>query len=103
MSEPVVMSLETSCDETAVAILRGQTLLSSEVASQIPIHQATGGVVPEVASRSHLRMLKPVVSRALEDAGLRIADIDAFAATRGPGLASSLMIGTSAAKGLAVA
>lgn len=103
MNEPTVMSIETSCDETAVAILRGEQLLASEVASQIAIHQATGGVVPEVASRNHLRTIKPVVWRALEDAGLSISQIDAFAATSGPGLASSLMIGTSAAKGFSVA
>ncbi|MES2570209.1 MAG: tRNA (adenosine(37)-N6)-threonylcarbamoyltransferase complex transferase subunit TsaD [Verrucomicrobiota bacterium] len=103
MNELTVMSIETSCDETAVAILRGERLLASEVASQIAIHQATGGVVPEVASRNHLRTIKPVVSQALANAALRIDEIDAFAATSGPGLASSLMIGTSAAKGFSVA
>ena len=103
MSEPRVLAIETSCDETAVAVLRGQTLLSSEVASQIAIHQAYGGVVPEVASRNHLRTLKPVIQSALDRAGVALSQIDAFAATSGPGLASSLMIGTSAAKGLAVA
>jgi N6-L-threonylcarbamoyladenine synthase len=103
VSEPRVLAIETSCDETAVAVLRGQTLLSSEVASQIAIHQAYGGVVPEVASRNHLRTLKPVIQSALDRAGVALLQIDAFAATSGPGLASSLMIGTSAAKGLAVA
>jgi N6-L-threonylcarbamoyladenine synthase len=97
-----VLAIETSCDETAVAVLRGAKLLSSEVASQIALHAQYGGVVPEVASRNHLRMLKPVLTRALEVAQLKLADIDAFAATRGPGLASSLMLGASAAKGLAV-
>ena len=100
---PAVLAIETSCDETAVAVLRGDTLLASEVASQIAIHAQYGGVVPEVASRNHLRMLKPVLATALAAAGLRIEDIAAFAATCGPGLATSLMIGTSAAKGLAVA
>ncbi len=98
-----VLAIETSCDETAVAILRDGKLLASEVASQIAIHQATGGVVPEVASRNHLRTLRPVVLKALADAGIRVEQIDAFAATCGPGLATSLMIGTSAAKALAIA
>ena len=98
-----VLAIETSCDETAVAILRGATLLASEVASQIALHAPYGGVVPEVASRNHLRMLKPVLLRALETAKIPLNAVTAFAATNGPGLATSLMIGTSAAKGLAVA
>ncbi|HEY2341668.1 MAG TPA: tRNA (adenosine(37)-N6)-threonylcarbamoyltransferase complex transferase subunit TsaD [Chthoniobacteraceae bacterium] len=98
----LLLALETSCDETAVAVLRGVELLASEVASQIAVHEAYGGVVPEVASRNHLRTLRPVIDRALKTAGVGIAEIDAFAATRGPGLATSLMIGASAAKGLAV-
>jgi len=98
----LVLSIETSCDETAVAILRGTQLLASEVASQIALHTLTGGVVPEVAARDHLRTLRPVIQRALADAGIALTEVDAFAATRGPGLATSLMIGTSAAKGLAV-
>ena len=97
-----VLAIETSCDETAAAVLRGTELLASEVASQVAIHQEYGGVVPEVASRNHLRALKPVIGRTLAAAGLGIEEIDAFAATCGPGLASSLMIGTSAAKALAV-
>ncbi|MDQ3620880.1 MAG: tRNA (adenosine(37)-N6)-threonylcarbamoyltransferase complex transferase subunit TsaD [Verrucomicrobiota bacterium] len=100
---PVVLAIETSCDETAVALLRGETLLASEVASQIALHQPYGGVVPEVASRHHLRTLKPVIQAALERAGVALQQVDAFAATRGPGLATSLMIGASAAKGLAIA
>ncbi|HEX8310372.1 MAG TPA: tRNA (adenosine(37)-N6)-threonylcarbamoyltransferase complex transferase subunit TsaD, partial [Chthoniobacteraceae bacterium] len=103
MKASCVLALETSCDETAAAVLRGNELLASEVASQILLHEAYGGVVPEVASRNHLRALKPVILRTLEQAGLTIEQIDAFAATTGPGLATSLMIGTSAAKGLAVA
>jgi N6-L-threonylcarbamoyladenine synthase len=98
----LILALETSCDETAVAILSGEELLASEVASQIALHALTGGVVPEVAARDHLRVLRPVLQRALATAGVTLADIDAFAATCGPGLATSLMIGTSAAKGLAV-
>lgn len=102
LSAATLVALETSCDETAAAVLRGTDLLASEVASQVAIHQQYGGVVPEVASRNHLRALKPVLQRALEVAGLDISEIDAFAATSGPGLASSLMIGASAAKALAV-
>ncbi len=103
MTGRIVLAVETSCDETAAAVLRGAELLAGEVASQIAIHAEFGGVVPEVASRSHLRALKPVIARALAAAGVRMEDVGAFAATSGPGLASSLMIGTSVAKGLAVA
>lgn len=101
-SARLVLAIETSCDETAVAILRGQQLLASEVASQIALHAQYGGVVPEVASRNHLRMLQPVIDAALEKAGISLNEVDAFAATCGPGLATSLMIGTSAAKALAI-
>lgn len=97
-----ILAIETSCDETAVAILRGQELLASEVASQIALHAQYGGVVPEVASRNHLRMLQPVIDAALRKAGISLAEVDAFAATCGPGLATSLMIGTSLAKALAI-
>jgi N6-L-threonylcarbamoyladenine synthase len=85
-----------------VAILRGEELLASEVASQIALHAEYGGVVPEVASRNHLRMLQPVIEGALGKAGVALGEVDAFAATSGPGLATSLMIGTSAAKALAI-
>ncbi len=99
----VVLAIETSCDETAVAVLRapGQ-LLAAEVASQIEVHNRFGGVVPEVASRNHLLALRPLIDRALGTADLGIVEVAAFAATAGPGLATSLMIGLSAAKGLAV-
>jgi N6-L-threonylcarbamoyladenine synthase len=103
VSSACVLALETSCDETAAAVLSGTQLLASEVASQISLHEAYGGVVPEVASRNHLRTLKPVIQRALASAELSLDQIDAFAATIGPGLATSLMLGASAAKGLAVA
>ena len=99
----MILALETSCDETAAAVFYGEQLLSSEVTSQIEIHAPYGGVVPEVASREHIRALRPVVDLALKKAGIAIGSIDAVAATCGPGLASSLMIGTSIAKGLAVA
>ena len=97
-----VLAIETSCDETAAAVLRDGALLSSEVSSQIALHALTGGVVPEVASRNHLRMLRPVVDAALRNAGVPLERVETFAATRGPGLATSLMIGLSAAKGLAL-
>jgi len=103
-----ILALETSCDETAVAILRdsnghsGSELLASEVASQIAEHERFGGVVPEVASRNHLLHAPRLLERAIRTAKINIADVDAFAATSGPGLASSLMIGASIAKGLAI-
>ncbi|MEI6713845.1 MAG: tRNA (adenosine(37)-N6)-threonylcarbamoyltransferase complex transferase subunit TsaD [Verrucomicrobiota bacterium] len=101
--EPLVVAVESSCDETAVAVIRGRRLLAGEVASQIEIHGAFGGVVPEVASRNHLRALRPVLESALRKAGVSLAELDAVAATSGPGLATSLMVGASLAKGLAVA
>ena len=101
-----ILALETSCDETAVAILRDSNghseLLASEVASQIAEHERFGGVVPEVASRNHLLHAPRLLERAIRTAKINIADVDAFAATSGPGLASSLMIGASIAKGLAI-
>ena len=97
-----ILALETSCDETAVAILRGDGLLASEVASQITEHEKFGGVVPEVASRNHLVHAPRLLERATRNAKIDLSDIDAFAATSGPGLASSLMIGASIAKGLAI-
>src|SRR5438477_682527 len=97
-----VLALETSCDETAVAILRGRELLASEVASQIAEHEKYGGVVPEIASRNHLVQTPRLLRRALNDAAIELSEVDAFAATTGPGLASSLMIGASTAKGLAI-
>jgi tRNA N6-adenosine threonylcarbamoyltransferase len=96
------LAIETSCDETAVAILRDRQLLTSEVASQIAEHEKFGGVVPEVASRNHLAQLPHLLERAMASANITIKEIDAFAATSGPGLASSLLVGNSAAKGLAI-
>lgn len=96
-----ILAIETSCDETAVAVLRGNELLASEVASQAE-HEAYGGVVPEVASRNHLLHAPRLLEHALASAGIALEDVDAFAATSGPGLASSLMIGASMAKGLAL-
>jgi N6-L-threonylcarbamoyladenine synthase len=101
-----VLALETSCDETAVAILRGDRsaheLLTSEVASQVVAHEKYGGIVPEIASRNHLIYAPRLLDRAASAAKTRLSEIDAFVATSGPGLASSLMIGASIAKGLAI-
>jgi N6-L-threonylcarbamoyladenine synthase len=96
-----ILAIETSCDETAVAILRERKLLASEIASQTE-HEAYGGVVPEVASRNHLVHAPRLLNDARRKAGITLNEIDAFAATSGPGLASSLMIGASIAKGLAL-
>src|SRR5881409_2323575 len=103
-----VLALETSCDETAVAILRGRDnnpdheLLANEVASQIAEHEKYGGIVPEIASRNHLIYAPRLLDRATSAAKIDLAEVDAFAATSGPGLASSLTIGASIAKGLAI-
>jgi N6-L-threonylcarbamoyladenine synthase len=101
-----VLALETSCDETAVAILHGDhsgyELLATEVASQVAAHEKYGGIVPEIASRNHLIYAPRLLDCAASAAKTRLSEIDAFAATSGPGLASSLMIGASVAKGLAI-
>jgi N6-L-threonylcarbamoyladenine synthase len=102
VNSKTVLAIETSCDETAVAVLRGSELLASEVASQVAEHEQFGGVVPEVASRNHLVYVPRLLERVLRTAKVDIEEIDAFAATSGPGLASSLMIGASIAKGLAI-
>ncbi|MEP6811088.1 MAG: tRNA (adenosine(37)-N6)-threonylcarbamoyltransferase complex transferase subunit TsaD [Chthoniobacterales bacterium] len=99
---PLILALETSCDETAIALLRGDELLASEVASQTAEHQPYGGVVPEIASRNHLVHAPRLLERVVQTADIALADVDAFAATAGPGLATSLMIGASLAKGLAL-
>ena len=98
----MILALESSCDETAAAVLDPpRTLLSSEVASQVNNHRPFGGVVPELASRNHLLSLRPVIESALQDAGVCLKQMEAFAATSGPGLASSLLMGNTAAKALA--
>src|SRR4051794_369407 len=101
--EPLVLGIETSCDETGVGIVRGHTLLADAVASSIEEHARFGGVVPEVASRAHLEAMVPTVERACEQASVRLRDIDAIAVTAGPGLAGALMVGGAAAKSLALA
>ncbi|MGA1362664.1 MAG: tRNA (adenosine(37)-N6)-threonylcarbamoyltransferase complex transferase subunit TsaD [Ilumatobacteraceae bacterium] len=100
----VVLAIETSCDETAAAVVMGgNDVLSSVVSSQIDVHARFGGVVPEVASRAHLETIVPVVRRALAESGIDAGRIDAVAATAGPGLIGALLVGVSAAKGLALA
>lgn len=101
--EPLVLGIETSCDETGVGVVRGHTLLADALASSVDEHARFGGVVPEVASRAHLEAIAPTMRRALADAGVTIADIDAIAVTAGPGLAGALLVGVAAAKGYAVA
>ena len=100
---PLVLGLETSCDETGVGIVRGTTLLADAVASSVDEHARFGGVVPEVASRAHLEAMVPTLERACADAGVRLADLDAVAVTSGPGLAGALVVGVAAAKALALA
>ena len=99
---PVVLSIETSCDETAAAVLAGGRLLSSCISSQTLIHREFGGVVPEVASRNHLSKVAPLVDQALTTANVQVQQIDCVAATRGPGLLTSLLVGYSFGKGLAI-
>src|SRR5450432_3745310 len=104
MSDAYILAIESSCDETAAAVVRsGEQILSSVVASQIAIHQPYGGVVPELASREHLRAIVPVVRKALADAGQTYQSLDALAVTQGPGLAGALLVGISYAKSLAFA
>ena len=101
--EPLVLGIETSCDETGVGVVRGTTLLADAVASSVDEHARFGGVVPEVASRAHLEAMVPTVRRALETAGVRLSDLDAVAVTSGPGLAGALLVGVAAAKAYALA
>lgn len=100
---PLVLGLETSCDETGVGIVRGETLLVDAIASSVDEHARFGGVVPEVASRAHLEAMVPTIERATREAGVKLSDLDAIAVTSGPGLAGALMVGVAAAKSLAVA
>ena len=100
---PLVLGIETSCDETGVGLVRGRTLLADALASSAPEHARFGGVVPEVASRAHLEAMVPTLERACADAGVRLADVDAVAVTSGPGLSGALLVGVAAAKALALA
>ena len=101
--EPVVLGVETSCDETGIALVRGTELLGQAVASSVEQHARFGGVVPEVASRAHLEAMLPTLRRALADARVGLPDVDVVAVTCGPGLAGALMVGVAAAKALALA
>ena len=101
-SAPIVLGIETSCDETGVGIVRGTELLANVIASSMDEHARYGGVVPEIAARAHLEALVPTLEQALAEAGVALADVDAIAVTSGPGLAGALMVGVGAAKALAL-
>lgn len=103
MTEPLVMGIESSCDETGVGIVRGTTLLSNVLASSVEEQARFGGVVPEVASRAHVEAIIPSIKRAVDEAGIRLTDLDAIAVTSGPGLVGSLLVGVSTAKALSTA
>src|SRR5215471_5295790 len=104
MPDALILGIESSCDETGAAVVRsGREILSNVVASQIATHQPYGGVVPELASREHLRAIVPVVRQALSEANQTYHSIDAIAVTQGPGLAGALLVGISYAKALAFA
>ncbi len=103
MREPLVLGIESSCDETGVGIVRGRTLLANVIASSMDAHAKFGGVVPEIAARAHLESLRATLDEALATAGVTYSDIDAIAVAAGPGLAGALMVGVGAAKALAVA
>ena len=102
MSQSIVLGIESSCDETAVGIVRGRTLLANVIASSVEEHARFGGVVPEIASRAHLEAMQPTITQALKDARISLADVDAIAVTAGPGLVGALLVGVSAATGLAL-
>src|SRR5262245_55356885 len=101
--EPIVLGIETSCDETGIGIVQGRALLANAIASSVDEHARFGGVVPEVASRAHLEAIEPTIRRACHQAGVRLTDVDAIAVTSGPGLAGALLVGVAAAKALGVA
>ena len=101
MSEPIVLGIESTCDETAAAVVQGRTLISNVVASSMDEHARYGGVIPEIASRAHAEAFVPCVSKALADANMTLSDVDAIAVSAGPGLAGCLAVGVSGAKSLA--
>jgi len=101
MSQPLILGIETSCDETAIGIVRGRTLLANEIASSVDEHARFGGVVPEIASRAHLEAMIPSIERATKAAKISLNDIDAVAVTAGPGLVGALLVGVASASGLA--
>src|SRR5207244_7454687 len=100
----IVLGIETSCDETAAAVVEdGRTIRSNLIASQVEVHRRYGGVVPELASRAHVHALNPLIGRAMADAGARFHDLDGVAVTSGPGLVGALLVGVAAAKSIALA
>lgn len=99
---PLVLGIETSCDETGIGLVRGRDLLANEIASSVDEHARFGGVVPEVASRAHLEAIEPTLMRACATAGVSLRDVDAIAVTAGPGLVGALLVGVATAKALAV-
>jgi N6-L-threonylcarbamoyladenine synthase len=104
LKDILVLGIETSCDETSAAVvMNGHRILSNVISSQVDLHQKFGGVVPEIASRKHVELIMPVIHQALEEAGMTIRDMDAVGVTYGPGLVGALLVGLSAAKGLAFA
>jgi N6-L-threonylcarbamoyladenine synthase len=102
MTAPLVLGIESSCDETGVGLVRGHELLADAIASSVAEHARFGGVVPEVASRAHLEAMVPAVQRALSTAGVTLGQVDAIAVTAGPGLAGALLVGVCAAKAYAL-
>ncbi len=104
MKDIVILGVETSCDETSVAVVvNGRQILSNIISSQIQLHEKYGGVVPEIASRKHVELIMPVINQALEEAGMTLEQVDGIGVTYGPGLVGALLVGLSAAKGLAFA
>src|SRR5690625_3416029 len=103
MTAPIVVGIETSCDETGIGIVAGTKLLAHQVASSMDEHVAFGGVIPEIAARAHVTEFLPVLDAALDQAEVTMDDVDAIAVTAGPGLAGALMVGVAGAKALAVA
>jgi len=103
VTAPLVLGIESSCDETGVGLVRGTELLANQVASSVELHARFGGVVPEVASRAHLEAMRPALERACYDANVDLSEVDAIAVTAGPGLVSALVVGLATAKALAVA
>ena len=101
--DPIILGIETSCDETGVGIVQGRTLLANHLASSVDEHARFGGVVPEVASRAHLEAMVPTIQQACHSAGIAVTDIDAVAVTAGPGLVGALIVGVASAKALGLA
>ena len=100
----ITLGIETSCDETSAAVVvNGRKILSNVISSQIDLHKRFGGVVPEIASRKHVELVMPVINQALEEAGISLEQLDLIGVTYGPGLVGALLVGLSAAKGLAFA